>query len=81
MQVKNDGNGWACEKREPKTYDLDFDLRKKINGWDRFEITNHENQEENIVYVVGAGESDYLKLYYNDKNLIVKLEYRSEDPG
>lgn len=81
LQVKNDGNGWACEKREPKTYDLDFDLRKKINGWDRFEITNHENQEENIVYVVGAGESDYLKLYYNDKNLIVKLEYRSEDPG
>ena len=81
LHVKNDGNGWACDKKEPKTYDFDFDLKKKIKDWDRFEIPNYENQEENIVYVVGAGESDYLKLYYNDKNLIVKLEYRSEDPG
>ena len=81
LQVKNDGDGWACDKKEPKTYDLDFSLKKIITDWDRFEIPNYENQEENIVYVVGGGESDYLKLYYNDKNLIVKLEYRSEDPG
>lgn len=81
LLVKNDGDGWACDKKEPKTYDLEFDLKKKITDWDRFEIQNYENQEENIVFVVGAGESDYLKLYYNDENLIVKLEYRSEDPG
>ena len=81
LQVKNDGNGWACDKKEPKTYDLDFDLKKKITDWDKFEIPNYENQEENIVYVVGAGESDYLKLHYNDNDLIIKLEYRSEDPG
>lgn len=81
LQVKNDGNGWDCDKKEPKTYDLYFDLKKKVADWDRFEIPNYENQEENIVYIVGEGESDYLKLYYNDNNLIVKLEYRSEDPG
>ena len=81
LQVKNDGEGWACKKKEPKTYDLDFEIMKKIKDWDRFEILNYENQEENIIYVVGAGESDYLKLHYDDNNLIVKLEYRSEDPG
>lgn len=81
LHVKNDGNGWACDKKEPKTFDLDFDLKKKITDWDRFEIPNYENQEENIVYVVGAGESDYLKIHYSDNDLIIKLEYRSEDPG
>lgn len=81
LQVKNDGNGWECDKKEPKTFDLDFDLKKKIKDWDRFEIPNYENQEEKIVYVVGAGESDYLKLHYDDNDLIIKLEYRSEDPG
>lgn len=81
LQVKNDGEGWACDKKEPKTFDLNFDLKKKITDWDRFEIPNYENQEENIVFVVGAGESDYLKLHYDDNDLIIKLEYRSEDPG
>ncbi len=81
LQVKNDGDGWACDKKNPKTYTLDFDLKKKIADWDRFEIPNYENQDENIVYVLGAGESDYLKLHFNDNNLIIKLEYRSEDPG
>lgn len=79
VQVKNDGDGWACDKKEPKTFDLDFDLKKKIADWDRFEIDNDEN--ENIVYIVGRGVSDYLKLHYNNNNLIIKLEYRSEDPG
>ncbi len=81
LRVKNDGDGWACALREPETYDLGFDLKKKVSEWDRFEILNYENQEENIVYVFGAGESDYIKLHYDDNNLIVKLEYRSEDPG
>ncbi|WP_020529301.1 hypothetical protein [Flexithrix dorotheae] len=81
LEVKNDGDGWECDQEDPKTYHLDFDIKKKIATWDRFEIPNYENQEENIVYVVGAGESDYLKLHYNDNELIIKLEYRSEDPG
>ena len=38
LQVKNDGDGWACDKKGPKTFDLDFDLNKKIADWDRFEI-------------------------------------------
>jgi len=81
FQVKNDGDGWACDKKEPKTYDIDFDLKKKVANWDRFEIPHYEHQEENIIYVLGAAASDYLKLHYDDNNLIVKLEYRSEDPG
>jgi hypothetical protein len=81
LEVKNDGDGWACDKKVPRTFVLAFDLKKKVTDWDRFDIPHYENQEANIVYVVGAGESDYLKLHYNDNNLIVKLEYRSEDPG
>ncbi|MBT32228.1 MAG: hypothetical protein CMO01_21410 [Thalassobius sp.] len=81
LQVKNDGDGWGCDKKDPNTYNLDFDIKKKIANWDRFEIPNYENKEENIVYIVGSGESDYLKLHYNDNKLIIKLEYRSEDPG
>jgi hypothetical protein len=81
LPVKNDGNGWACDKKEPKTYNLDFYLKKKVADWDRFLIPNNVNHEENIIYIFGAGESDFLKLYYDDNNLIVKLEYRSEDPG
>jgi hypothetical protein len=81
LEVKNDGDGWACDKKVPRTFVLDFDLKEKVMDWDRFDIPNYENQKRNIVYMVGAGESDYLKLHYNDNNLIVKLEYRSEDPG
>lgn len=81
LQVKNDGDGWACDKNKPKTIDLDFYLKKKITDWHRFEIPNYKNQERNILYVLGSGESDYLKLHYNDNYLIIKLEYRSEDPG
>lgn len=81
LLVDNDGDGWACDDKEPKNYDLDFDLKEHIAVWDRFEIPNYENQENNVVYIVGAGEPDYLKLHYNDDKLIVKLEYRSEDPG
>ncbi|MGB0868919.1 MAG: hypothetical protein ACPGSD_04910 [Flavobacteriales bacterium] len=81
LQVKNNGDGWACDKKEPKTFDWDFDLKKKIADWDRFEIPKYENRVGNIVYVVGAGESDYLKLHYGENDLIIKLEYRSEDPG
>lgn len=81
LEVKNDGNGWACDKKEPTSFDLEFNLMKKVAEWDRFEIPNYENQEENVVLIFGAGESDYLKLHYDDNNLIVKLEYRSEDPG
>ncbi|NLJ20829.1 MAG: hypothetical protein GX429_06900 [Bacteroidales bacterium] len=81
LQVKNDGEGWECDKKDPKTYDMDFDQKEKIKDWDRFEIPNYDNQEENIVYIVGSGESDYLKLHFNDNGLIIRLEYRSVDPG
>lgn len=81
LQVKNKGDGWACDKKESTIFDLDFDLKKKIENWDRFEVQYYDNQEEDIVFVVGAGESDYLKLQYDDNKLIVKLQYGSEDPG
>lgn len=81
VPVKNDGDGWTCDKRDPTSYDLNFDLGEQIANWDRFEISHDENQEKNIVHIVGAGMSDYLKLHYNERNRIVKLEYGSEDPG
>lgn len=78
LYVKNDGDGWACDKKDPKTYSMDFDLKKKMADWDRIEI---RNQEKNTVYVVGKGESDWLVLHYSPMGLIVEVEYRSEDPG
>lgn len=81
VQVTNDGDGWLCEKTEPRTYFLNFDLMKKIATWDRIEVPNYEHNEKNSFYIVGAGESDYIKLHYNLDNLIIKLEYSSEDPG
>lgn len=82
LQLENDGDGWAhCDEKKAKSFEMDFDLKKKIKQWDRLEIPKDESQEQNIVYVLGLGESDYLKLHYNDSQLIVKLAYRSEDPG
>ena len=81
LKVKNDGDGWASEKTSPKTFNFDFDLKKQIENWDRFEIANYENVEKDTVYILGAGESDYIQLFYNDKDLIVKMKYSSEDPG
>jgi len=81
MKVVNDGEGWLCDKKEPKEFYLDFNLKEHVKDWDRIEIANYEIQEKNIVHVEGWGSSDYIKLYYDDNNLIVKMEYRREDPG
>lgn len=81
VKVKNDGDGWACDKKEPKNYSFDFNLKEQIKNWDRFEIANYESDEKNSIYILGAGESDYLKLHYNASGMIIKLEYKSEDPG
>lgn len=80
IQVRNDGVGWL-DKKDPKSFELDFSIKKLIKDWDRFEIPDYENQEKKVFYVKGRGESDYIKVHYDANNLIVKLEYRSEDPG
>ena len=81
LTVKNDGEGWACEKTLPKTFEFNFNLRQTVKSWDRFLIPNYEETEKNVVYVIGKGESDYLKLYYDENHLIFKFQYGSEDPG
>jgi len=83
LNVKNDGDGWACEKKEPKTFDISFSLKEKVKYWDRFHELENQS-EKKFFFIVGQGESDYLKIHYDefDSNyLIVRLEYRSEDPG
>jgi hypothetical protein len=82
--VENDGEGWACAKKKPSKFNLDFVLKEKVKNWDRFKIAEYSKPEENIFYIQGAGESDYIIIYFekiDDKYLILKLEYRSEDPG
>lgn len=81
IRVANDGDGWVCEAQEPSEFDLHFELSKKVRSWDRYEIEPSAGDTEDKIYVMGAGESDYLVLHYNTNKLIVKLEYRSEDPG
>ncbi|MEO5911381.1 MAG: hypothetical protein ABIP95_10865 [Pelobium sp.] len=81
LTVKNDGEGWACEKTPPKTFELNFNLKQTVKSWDRFQIPNYVQKQKSIVYIIGKGESDYLKLYYDENHLIFKLQYGSEDPG
>ncbi|MEM6804862.1 MAG: hypothetical protein AAF696_25920 [Bacteroidota bacterium] len=81
LEVKKNGDGWACKKKEPTSYELGFDLKQKIKNWNRFELEDYENQEGPIFYVLGAGESDYIELQFDDQALIIKLAYKSEDPG
>jgi len=81
IKVMNDGDGWLCDKKEPKEFYLDFSLKEHVKNWDRIEISGYEIQEKKLVYIEGWGESDYIKLYFDNHNLITKMEYRSEDPG
>lgn len=84
ISVENDGKGWACPKKKPSKFNLDFVLKEQIKQWDRFIIAEYSKPKENIFYLQGAGESDYLIIYFekiNNKYLILKLEYKSEDPG
>ncbi len=80
LSVYNDGHGWE-EHKEPKTHNLEFSLKHLVKGWNRFEIPDYEYRGGNKIHVVGKGESDYIVLFYDSDNLIVRLEYRSEDPG
>jgi hypothetical protein len=84
VKVLNNGDSWDNDKREPHYYEIYFSLKNKVLNWDRFEIAVYSRVEEQKFYILGAGESDFLILHYaliNDKFLITKLEYRSEDPG
>lgn len=81
FEVYNDGDPWLCETTEPSTYEFEFDLDREFDNWERFEIVAYEGQHPDVVYIYGAGESDYMKLHYNEDGLINTLEYMSEDPG
>ena len=87
INVKNNSEyAWACEKKEPYNYNFEFDLKKQIENWDRFELQNDDysdspNKEKNVFYILGAGDSDLIKIYIGANKLISKLKYNSEDPG
>ena len=85
--TNNSDSAWACEKKDSYDFELTFNLQKKINSeWNRIELQNDSysitsGKENNAFYILGAGESDYIKIYINDDNLITSLLYGSEDPG
>ena len=82
LSVKNDGEGWACEKHPESEFELRFQLTEQIQNWNRFEVLEEDTQmNDRTVYIAGSGESDYLVLLFDIDNAIIKLEYRSEDPG
>ncbi len=60
--------------------DFDFELKKMVKHWDRFETIRYDDTL-NHMYIVGAGASDVLKLRYNEEKQITLMEYSSEDPG
>jgi len=83
IQVTNDGEGWACDKKKVSKYFLDFYLGKRLTQWDRIESSEYNN-ETNSVYIMGGGESDYMVFHFKKERenySIYKIEYRSEDPG
>lgn len=84
LQVYNDGTGWF-DKKPSKRYKMIFDLKKRVNKWDRLIVTQFgDDLNKNSVYFAGHGESDYIKIScvrVKSKYLIKQLEYRSEDPG
>jgi hypothetical protein len=83
IQLFNDGKGWACEPRKPTSFEANFSLHNQVASWDRFEVTQYGIMD-NLVYIEGEGSGGYLKVYFDEFNgelLIVRLEYRSEDPG
>ena len=83
IQLFNDGQGWGCEPKQPTSFEANFSLHNQVANWDRFEITQYGIMD-NLIYIEGAASSDYLKVYFEEFNselLIVRIEYRSEDPG
>lgn len=82
IQLNNDGYGWGeCERKERRSYTYQFNLKQLTQTWNRYEFADNRQMELHIFYIMAGGESDYLKIYFNEQNKIVKLEYRSEDPG
>ena len=85
IQLFNDGQGCACEPRKPTSFEANFSLHNQVANWDRFEVSKREIIDNcNCIYMVGAGSSDYLKVYFDEFHgelLIVRIEYYSEDPG
>ena len=83
MNVINDGQGWACEKKKASSYELTFDLRKRLSSWERFEVSGI-NTDKGTFYIEGEAGSDFMIVHFKkseNKYTVYKLEYRSEDPG
>ncbi len=87
IKVKNNSEyAWACQKKESYYYEMTFDLRENLKNWNRIELQSSEysdgpNKQENTFFILGAGESDYIKIHIDENNLISTLKYNSEDPG
>lgn len=87
LQVKNNSEyAWACEKKEPYHFEMIFNLKENLKHWDRIELqssaySDESDKQENTFFILGAGESDYIKIYINENNLISTFKYSSEDPG
>ena len=80
LTVKNDGDGWACDKKNPSTYILEFLLSVQLENWDNYGTKRAAN-EDNVIYLENIDNSVYLKLHFDSNNLISKFEFRNEDPG
>lgn len=86
IKVRNDSkDAWACEPKDSYYFEMGFTLSERIKQWDRFELqaddySPEESKGENTFYILGAGESDYIKIEI-ESGLIHTLTYGSEDPG
>ena len=83
LKVRTTGDGWACKDVGESTTSLPFLLKRKLEGWDRFEVRSFDFAEKEAV-IWGRGEAQYLIAQYAEVNgdfYISGLEFRDEDPG
>jgi len=68
LTVKNDGDGWACDKKKPSTYILEFLLCDQLENWDNY-ATKRSDNEDNVIYFESIDNSVYLKLHFDSNYL------------
>ena len=81
LSVFTDGEGWAENPGEIRNHDIEFQLKERIKDWDGYSTEDIDRAERNMVYISTTSQSEYLQVYYNDEQRIIKLKFNLVDPG
>ncbi len=83
IDVIKTGKGWACKNKKGKNYTLKFDFHGYVK--ESFEtMSENYNKEKLMIYITGNYDTVWFTFHFkkvNDKYLIYKMKYESQDPG